>query len=142
MTSALENLLYRLRSIDACWMITGSTAVALYGRPVSTADIDILSDREGSQAIGSALAQTMVVPVRFTSTGRLRSYFGRAQLDGIAIDIIGDMEVMTDDGWHLAPRGPLIYIALRRTYAPVQSWDALCRFYRLLGREDMLSVLR
>lgn len=89
--------------VDALWVITGSTSFALRRLPFSPNDIDLQTDRPGAYAVEAALRPFVIQPVTFSSTERIRSHFGRLQIEGIKVEIMGDMEKWVNGRWEPPP---------------------------------------
>ena len=88
----LHQLHAALRGQDILWAITGSTGFALRGLPFTPNDIDLQTDAPGAYAVEKALHPFIVRPVAFSGTERIRSHFGQLRLDGVKVEIMGDVE--------------------------------------------------
>jgi hypothetical protein len=102
-----DQLLQALRKIAAClkdspidWVVTGSLGMALQGVPVEVHDIDIQTNKNGAYEIESLLMEYMVEPVRYVESERIRSYLGKLKIDGIQVEIMGDIQKrLKDQTW-------------------------------------------
>jgi len=96
-----KNVLRKIcTSLQDCrypWAITGSLGLSLQGMTIAVNDIDIQTDRNGAFEIESRLAATIVEPVRYLVSERIRSYLGRLEIDGIRVEIMGDIAKLLDD---------------------------------------------
>jgi Aminoglycoside-2''-adenylyltransferase len=82
------------------WVVTGSFGFALQGLPVEPHDIDIQTDASGAYEIARRLAAYAVRPVAFVESARMRSHLGGLQIDGISVEIMGDIQKRSaDDSW-------------------------------------------
>ncbi len=88
----LHQLHAALHGQNILWTITGSTGFALRGLPFTPNDIDLQTDKDGVYALEAALRDFVVQPVAFSGTERIRSHFGQLRLDGIKVEIMGDIE--------------------------------------------------
>lgn len=137
-------LVSRLNPLDRPWAVTGSLGFALQGVPVAVHDIDLQTDREGAYAMGRLLHEFVVRPVAFSSAERIRSHFGVLQVDGIRVEIMGDLQKRLPDGsWE-----PPVDVGAHRSFIEVEG----CRVpvldlryeekaYRQLGRHDKADML-
>lgn len=79
------------------WAVTGSLGMVLHGMQMDIHDIDIQTDKEGAYEIERRLVKYLVKLVHFKATERIRSYFGVFEIDGIKIEVMGDMQHMLPD---------------------------------------------
>src|SRR4030042_2753905 len=101
---ALRTIQEALADGDANWVVTGSTAFALRGMPVNPEDIDIQTDRAGAYEIERRLRRFVVKPVAFSAAERIRSHFGELEIEGMKVEIMGDIEKRNADGsWEPPP---------------------------------------
>ena len=99
----LHQLHAALHEQDILWAITGSTSFALRGLPFTPNDIDLQTDAPGAYAVEKVLQQFVVRPVSFSDTDRIRSHFGRLRLDGVKVEIMGDVEKWVNGRWQPPP---------------------------------------
>lgn len=78
------------------WVVTGSLGMALQGVPVEIHDIDIQTDKDGAYEIEDCFFQDVIKPVRYTMSERIQSHFGMLEIDGIRVEIMGDMQKKTE----------------------------------------------
>ncbi|NPV07906.1 MAG: hypothetical protein HPY83_08090 [Anaerolineae bacterium] len=142
---ALRTVCSRLEGAAINWVLTDSTAFAAQGLPLQPHDIDLQADAAGAHAIEAALKEYMVEPVAFSSSGRIRSHFGRAILAGVRVEIMGDVEVLLPDGtWRPPPDIPRLrrWVTAGGLRLPVLPLEYECRAYLQLGRLDRAELLR
>jgi hypothetical protein len=142
---ALLEIARRLEGKGVIWALTGSTGMALQGVPLEVKDIDMQTDREGAFAIGQEFAAEMFRPVAFSGNERIRSYFGRFVLEGIQVEIMGEIEKRLPDGsWEAPPdlRKVRKWIKWEGTDFPVLDLMYECRAYRLMGRTERADFLQ
>ncbi|MEH2935242.1 hypothetical protein [Acutalibacter sp. JLR.KK004] len=119
------------------WALTGSTSFALQGMDVQAHDIDIQTDRDSAYTLGTLLKEHCVEPVRFCGTEKMRSHFGRFQIGGAEVEIMGDIEKRLPDGrWQEAPGlGALTrYVDFEGMRLSVLSLRYEAEAYRTMGR--------
>ncbi|MCP4416814.1 MAG: hypothetical protein GY805_09340 [Chloroflexi bacterium] len=92
-----------LHEQDVLWTIMGSSAFALRGLPFTPSDIDLQTDEPGAYALEKLLHEFVVRPVTFSGTDRIRSHFGQLRMDGIKVEIMGDMQKWVNGRWQPPP---------------------------------------
>jgi hypothetical protein len=127
------------------WAITGSLGLSLQGMAMEVNDIDIQTDRDGALEIESRLSACVVEPVRYLVFERIRSYLGRLEMDGIRVEIMGDVAKRLDDQTWEAP----IQVAQYRRWLkidglqiPVLSLAYEYEAYLKLGRLEKADMIR
>jgi hypothetical protein len=83
--------------------------------------------------------------VTFSSADRVRSHFGALCIDGIIVEIIGDIEKRTEDGcWEPAPdlQQHKLLVAVEDMQIPVISLDYECEAYHKLGRPERAALVQ
>jgi len=141
----LDRILDRLKPINAPWAITGSFGFALQGVPVKPHDIDVQTDEMGAYEIERLLTEFVVERVHFASAENIRSHFGVLNIDGIKVDIMGDIQKRLDNGtWTEAPDlGKHIhFVKMEKMNIPVLSLEYEYEAYMQLGRKDKATLLK
>lgn len=147
LTTAQENVLIKitelLQPLDVVWALTGSAAFSLQGLDMAVHDIDIQTDDRGAYLIEQALSQFTLNPVCFFESTQIRSHFGQFMLDGVAIDLMGDIQKFHDGHWEdNIQLSPLIrYIPLERYRVPVLDLRYEYEAYRKMGRHDKARLI-
>ena len=100
----LRAIVERLDDGQVIWVVTGSLGMALQGVPRQPHDIDLQTDAPGAYEIEARFRPQVIRPVRWSTTGRLRSHFGTLLVGGLEVEIIGDIQKRLPDGtWTPAP---------------------------------------
>ena len=110
------------------WAVDGSTALALQGIDITPADLDILSDREGAYRISRLFAGAVVAPVRYRKSVRFWSHFGEMKIEGVKVEVMGNLRVFQDGKWSkvMSPSTRKIkWVKVERIKIPVVSLAAL-----------------
>jgi hypothetical protein len=141
----LRKICLRLEDCPAVWVVTGSLGMALQGVPVEVHDIDIQTDREGACEIERRLAEFVVRPVGYAESERIRSYLGRLEIDGLQVEVMGDIQKRLEDGnWEepvqVEPHRRWVEVEGMRV--PVLSLEYEAQAYLRLGRYDRARMLR
>jgi len=143
-----KNVLYRtidiIQASEITWALTGSTSFSIQGMDVDVHDIDIQTDKKGAYKIGRALSRFVVRPVSFSSTQTIRSHFGCFAMDGIDIEVMGDIQKQVDGHWEDIVRlPPLIkYVSFENVRIPVLDLRYEYEAYRKMGRFDKADRIK
>jgi hypothetical protein len=151
-TDALRAALFsfhdRLAGLDIEWAVTASMNLALQGLAVTPNDIDVLTDADGTYRIEELFAEHVVRPIKSpeiaTKTDEgLRSHYGALSLDGIEVELMGNVEHRIDGEWV-----PIDDVATHREFIeregrdiPIMPLDHELTGYRDLGRTERVALL-
>jgi hypothetical protein len=142
---ALRRLYARLSMSGVNWVVTGSLGFALQGVPVDVHDIDLQTDAAGAYAIEHLFSGQVARPVEFSSAEKIRSHFGALLLEGIKVEIMGDIQKRLADGTWEAPvdlNRHKRYVDVEGMRVPVLSLAYEHQAYLKLGRVDQAQRLR
>ena len=143
--SVLQKIYAELRDYDIAWAITGSLNFALHGLPVEVHDIDVQTDKDGAYMIEQLFAEFVTKKVARRTSTYMRSYLGAFVLDGITVEVMGDMEKRLERGEWGEPvnvcdhRETITYEGMT---IPVLSLEYEEIAYRQIGRIDKADMLR
>ena len=143
--AVLQMIALELDGTAINWAVTGSCSLALQGVPVAVHDIDLRTTARDAYRIQCVFQPYLKRPVTFTTTERVRSHWGALEMNGIQVEIIGDMQHLLADGaWE-----PLVDlnsfkvdIEIDGVQLPVMSLPFLYDAYQLLGRADKVALLQ
>ena len=140
----LRKLYERLKDSDVDWAVTGSLGFALQGVPVEPHDIDIQTDREGAYKIEHLFSEFVVRPVKFRESERIRSHFGALRIDGIEVEIMGDLQKKVEGEWEqpVDVRRYRRFVEIEGMKIPVLDLEYEYRAYLKLGRVEKAEMLR
>lgn len=141
----LRKIHTRLDNADVNWVVRGSFGLALQGVPVEPPDIDIQTDKAGAYKAEQLFSEFVVKRVVFSSAERIRSHFGTLMIDGIKVEIMGDIQRCDDDGtWdepvNLERHKRIVEVEGMQT--PVLSLEHEYQAYLKTGRIEKAGVLR
>ncbi len=143
--NVLRKICISLQDCRSPWAITGSLGMSLQGMAITVNDIDIQTDRDGAFEIEGRLSAYLVEPVRYLVSERIRSYLGRLEMDGVRVEIMGDVAKRLDDQTWEAP----IQVAQHRRWLeidglqiPVLSLAYEYGAYLKLGRPEKAGMIR
>ncbi len=143
----LRQLYARLNGTDINWAVTGSLCFALQGVPMPEVhDIDLQSDATGAYAIERLFVEHVTRKVELSAASRIRSHFGALQIDGIKVEIMGDVEKRVDaaSDWEEPPDLNSVkrYVQVDEMCVPVMDLEYECQAYRDMGRIAKANLLR
>ena len=130
---------------DIHWALTGSLAFAFQGLPVTPHDIDLQTDEVGAYMIEGLFVLAMTRPVRLSATDTIRSHFGALEIDGVKVEIMGDMQHRGDDGrWERPPdlEALIRFIDVVDMRVPVLALEHEYQAYLKMGRADRAAQLK
>ncbi|MCP5097764.1 MAG: hypothetical protein GY943_19630 [Chloroflexi bacterium] len=142
--TVLQQLLTRLENQQVVWALTGSTNFALQGVPVTPNDIDVQSDADGAYQFEQQFAEYVRNPVTFSATSRIKSHFGSLMIDGIKVEIMGDVQKKVNGVWESPPnlQEHRRYIVVEGYQVPVLDLGYEIEAYRKMGRDGTVELLR
>lgn len=135
----------RLAEAPFPWAITGSVGMALQGMPLAPRDIDLQTDRAGAYAMQDLLAEFVVQPVAMKDSGHTRSLFGVLRVEGVTVEIMGDMVRRGPDGeWGTPPALAAITrrVMLAGMDLPVLDLAHEYQAYLAMGRTERAEEIR
>ena len=108
-------------------------------------DIDVQTNTEGAYLAEKRLAEFVVTPVREVISQHMRSHLGRLEINGIQVEIMGDIQKRAADGrWDEPPRLEqnkqwVVFEGLR---LPVLALEYEYRAYLQMGRLEKAEQIR
>jgi S-adenosylmethionine-dependent methyltransferase len=97
--SVLRKLAIELAQAGIEYTLTGSANLALHGVPLPARDLDLEMSTEGAVRFQKRYASFAKMPVAFRQDERYRSYFGRFQIDGVTVEVMGDLQRREGGAW-------------------------------------------
>ena len=141
--SALLTLHAALKGRGVPWAVMGSLSHALQGLKTQPNDIDITTTRRGAHTIEQLLQPHATRPITYSQADRVRSHLGEITINGVTIQIIGDMETSTDEGpWTPLPHDHPHLIMVEGAPIPVRTLEQETQTYTRLGRTERADKLR
>jgi hypothetical protein len=93
---ALRIICTRLNEHQVIWAVTGSLGMALQGMDIEVHDIDIQTSQHGAYEIEGYFPEYIVKPVHYLASERMRSHLGVLEIEGVKVEIIGDVQKLLD----------------------------------------------
>ena len=141
----LRKINARLNNTSVNWVVTGSFGFALQDVLVEPNDIDIQTDKRGAYEIERHFSEFVTKRVALSSTERIRSHFGELMIDGIKVEIMGDIQKSLEGGSWENPVDLEHYkrvVEVEGMQVPVLSLGYEYQAYLKLGRVDKAEILR
>lgn len=130
-------------SID--WALTGSTSFALQGVPLDPGDVDLQTTESGAYYLEEQFSGQVRESVTFVESEEMRSHLGELVVDGISVEVIGDLQKRDSDGSWEPPvdvTDHREFVEVQDLRVPVLSLDYEAQAYERLGRTERASLLR
>lgn len=143
--AAVKRLAKRIAEHDILWALTGSTSFVLQGVSLSPNDIDVQTTEEGAYAIEDLFEEHVTDPVTFSKAESIRSHFGAFDLEGVRVEVMGDLQKRSEDGtWGVPPdlTEHKRTVDLDGTKIPVLSLEYEAEAYEQVGRTERADLLR
>lgn len=137
----------RLEGEEINWVLTGSLAFAMQGLPLTPRDIDIQTDRQGAYRFGELFAEFVTHPVGTDRAGeRLRSHFGDFQIEGVQVQVMGDLQKRESPEHEWEPPTDLDrhkrWLEFGGMRVAVLDLEYEAESYRKMGRLERAELLR
>ncbi len=145
-SEALRLIYAHLTDSPVCWAITGSFNFALHGAPLQPGDIDLQCDEAGAYVLAEVLAEYVVRPVSYRESLEkgIRSHYGKLDVAGVPVEIMGAVQKRLPDGSWEAPVDVeqfREFIEYEGMHVPVLDLAYEIRAYRILGRHEKADML-
>jgi len=141
----LRQIRDRLEGQETHWAVVGSLGLAMRGLPLEPHDIDIMSDEAGAHEIERVLSEFVKKHVYLREGETLRSHFGELEVNGVKVEIMGDLRIRSPDGtWEelVAMRQNMQIVFFEEMRVPVLSLECERRASLRLGRPERAEMIR
>ena len=141
----LRKIYDQLENNSINWAITGSFNFWLQGLTIKVNDIDIQTDEDGAYQIEKRLKAFQVKSVIFSSADNIQSHFGELNIDGVKVEIMGDIQKKNPNGDWENPTDLSRYkkfVEIEGMRVPVLSLDYEYDAYLKLGRYEKAELLK
>ncbi len=141
----LRQIYTRLKDSSINWVVTGSLGFALQNVTVTPQDIDLQTNEAGAYEIERLLSEHITRNVAFSSAENIRSHFGALTIDGIKVEIMGDISKRLEDSTWERPVDLERYkqfVEVEGMQVPVLSLEYEYQAYLKLGRLEKAQMLR
>ena len=97
--AVLRALAHRLRSAGISFEVVGGAAVALHGVPIAVHDLDLSLSVDDVYRFQALYADQATQPAALSASDHYRSHFGRYEIDGVQVEVMGDLCWRAEDRW-------------------------------------------
>ena len=97
-TKTLMFLLDRFPPEEYSWILTGSSSLRLQGVDIDVHDLDIEGNPDNIHRLQQALNEFTTTPLHLWETGKIRSLQGVAEIDGVKVELVANLNVQQPDG--------------------------------------------
>jgi len=97
--AVLRRVALRLEEAGIIYTVVGGAVAALHGLPLPVNDLDIETDAPGAYRFQELFVDELTEPVSLRESTAYRSHFGRFIIDGVAVEVMGDLKRREDDRW-------------------------------------------
>lgn len=136
-TQLRETLAVAVPDLQACcrdaWCLIGSAAAWLAGATVTVADVDVLTSSRDADALIDHWQSRLLAPAD-EGAERFRSRYARFAFPGLAVEVMGGLEVHGDDGWSPVRVDDIIHAELARLRLPIPAVAEQIRLLQSFGR--------
>jgi hypothetical protein len=142
---ALRKICMRLKDCQSGWVVTGSMGMALQGMDLEVNDIDLQTDGRGAYEIEGLLSEYTLEPVRFLASAKIRSHLGALKIDGVRVEIMGDIQKLLDtEAWEDPVRveDHREWVKFDEWQVPVLSLEYEYQAYLKMGRVERAGEIR
>jgi hypothetical protein len=116
------------------WSVIGSAAVRLAGASVTVADVDVLTSVRDAQALGERWRTRLQSTIAAAGAERFRSRFARFAFPGLAVEIMGGLEVSNGSGWLPVTLGEIVTVDVAGLRVPIPAVREQIRVLESFGR--------
>ena len=141
---ALDFLLKRVPPLEYIWALTGSASLRLQGVNVPVHDLDIQTDEKTVYLIEKQLAGFMKIPVHLRETASMRSLDGKADIEGVEIELLANSAHSQPDGaWRTyTDFSRLIWVETQGRHIRVFPLEDELKAYDAMGRSEKAALIR
>jgi hypothetical protein len=143
--NVLHLLVARINPADHLWALTGSAGLRLQGVDLSVHDIDLQTDAKTVYVLEKKLSAFMKVPVHVWESEHTLSYHAQAEIDGLQVELLGDVRHRGKDGDWLPPldiQSVLVRVEWQGLEIPVLSLEHEALAYEKMGRSQKAERVR
>jgi hypothetical protein len=141
----LSLLLERIPPTEFFWVLTGSAGLRLQGVDIPVHDLDLQTDADSIYVLEKEIEAYMKVHIHVWESEHTMSFHGRAEINGLQVELLGGMSHRLPDGsW--GP--PLDLLSVRRWVSwrgqniPVLSLEHEAAAYEKMGRAEKAKIIR
>jgi hypothetical protein len=116
------------------WAVIGSGAAWLAGARVTVADLDVLTSTRDAETLIACWRTRLETTTAVLGAERFRSRFARFVFPGLAVEIMGGLEVCGEAGWQPVTVGEIISVDVAGMRVPIPAVHEQIRVLEHFGR--------
>jgi hypothetical protein len=116
------------------WTVIGSAAAWLAGARVTVADLDVLTSARDAEAMIDHWRMRLDTTTALAGAERFRSRFARFAFPGLAVEIMGGLEVSDGSGWAPVTVGEIVTVDVAGVRVPIPATHEQIRVLESFGR--------
>ena len=116
------------------WTLIGSGAAWLVGARVTVADLDVLTSTRDAETLIDHWRMRLDATTSAAGAERFRSRFGRFVFPGLAVEIMGGLEVADEAGWEPVRVGEIMTVDVAGMRVPIPPVEEQIRVLESFGR--------
>jgi hypothetical protein len=142
-THVLQILLERIPPTELRWVLTGSASLRLQGVDIPVHDLDIQTDLESISAIEQRLADCMQTAVHLWESPGMRSWDGKAAIEGIQVELLANIAHRMQDGsWStFTDFSRTIWVDMQGLSIPTFPLEDELLAYEAMGRAEKAALI-
>jgi hypothetical protein len=143
-TRALQVLLERVPPGELLWVLTGSAGLRLHGVDLMVHDLDIQTDLQTISFIEQRLADCMKTAVHLWESPGMRSWDGKAEIEGIQIELLANIAHKLPDGsWcTFTDFSRTVWVEMQGLRIPTFPLEDELEAYEAMGRIEKAALIR
>jgi hypothetical protein len=143
-TRALKVLLERVPPTELVWVLTGSAGLRLHGVDITVHDLDIQTDLQTISHLEQRLADCMQTAVHLWESPGMRSWDGKAEIEGIQIELLANITHKLPDGrWStFTDFSQTVWVEMQGLRIPTFPLENELLAYEAMGRTDKAALIR
>ena len=142
--AVLAKIARLFNSRGVSWALGGSAMLYFRGRTDFFRDLDIMAAEKEIPGLDALVSTLCPMPPQKPADGRFRSaYFRELQIDGVEVDIIAGMVIVSKGREHrcpLLPEGIDAEVTVLGEKIPLQALGDWQEYYELMGRPEKAAL--
>lgn len=95
----LRRLAGELERLGIDYKVVGGASIALHGVRQPVKDLDLEMSAEQAYRFGEVYREYAIQPVQWCESADYRSHFGKFEIDGVLVDVMGDLQRREGERW-------------------------------------------
>lgn len=127
------------------WALTGSSGLRLQGVDVPVHDLDLQTEADSVFRLEEKLAGYMTIALHEKETEHTRSVYGMARIDGLQVELMGDVRHrMADGAWNggVSIGTMRLWVEWNGRQVPVLPLEHEAAAYEKMGRPQKAELIR